>query len=63
MEKGRIIKSRLALMGRTQLWLIAELGKRGIKVSETEFSHILAGRRNGPKAELVLETAYEIVAA
>lgn len=61
--KGREIKARLALIGHTQVWLITQLAERGITVSETELSHILAGRRTGPKAEKVITVSYEIVFA
>lgn len=59
--EGRIIKARLAIMGKSQRWLIDEIARRGVTVSETEFSHIMAGRRTGPKAEMVLAIAKEIV--
>lgn len=60
--EGRVIKSRLALMGKTQRWLVGELAKRyGINTTPQELNNIFAGRRFGRKAETVMAAAYEIV--
>ena len=45
----------------TYAWLINELDKRGLLVSNTELSDILNGRRRGGKAVEVINMAVEVL--
>lgn len=55
------IKVRLAELGRTQVDLIPELAKRGVKVSPTELSYAVRGISQTPKSGKILSAANEIV--
>lgn len=43
------------------MWLINELAKRNIRTDKTEMSSVIAGTRTGPKADLLIKTAREII--
>lgn len=45
----------------TQTWLINMLEKAGVHTDKTELSSILAGRRKGPKVEIVIIKSLEIL--
>lgn len=57
----RQIKTSLCELGLTQVWLINELAKRNIRTDKTEMSSVIAGTRTGPKADLLIKTAREII--
>ena len=57
----RPIKTSLCELGLTQVWLINELAKRNIRTDKTEMSSVIAGTRTGPKADLLIKTAREII--
>ena len=57
----RQIKTALCELGLTQVWLINELAKRNIRTDKTEMSSVIAGTRTGPKADLLIKTAKEII--
>lgn len=56
------IRERLTKIGKTQVWLILELQKRGIVVQPPEMSAIVRGVNTYPKATKVLEMSNEIIA-
>ena len=55
------IKQRLVAQNRKQTWLIFQLRDRGVSISPSQLSGILSGVVIGPKADLVLSTADEIL--
>lgn len=55
------IKVSLCELGLTQVWLIGELAKRGIKTDKFEMSAVLSNSRTGPKADLIIKTSQEII--
>lgn len=57
------IKHKLAEFGLTQVWLIQQLGRANVPTDKSEISSILAGTRNGAKAETLLKMSESIIAA
>lgn len=57
-EKVRILLSKYCL---TYAWLINELDKQDIAVSNSEMSDILSCRRRGEKAVTVIDKSIEIL--
>lgn len=55
------IKERLKELGKTQVWLIFELRKRGIEVQPPLMSSIINGVYTYPQATVVLEVCNEIL--
>ena len=55
------IKDRMEALGVTQVDMILELQKRGMKVSPPMMSQILRGVYNFPKGEKVLKVCEEIL--
>ena len=55
------IKARLAELGRTQVDVISELKKRGIVVSDSNFSRALNNRWQSQTADLICEEADRII--
>jgi len=55
------IRERMKALGKTQVWLILELQKRGIVVQPPEMSQILSGVNTYPKAKKVLEVSNNIL--
>lgn len=55
------IKARLAILGKTQVWLIGELAKRGEKVNAPELSNYRSGAITTPKGERVLAMCDQIL--
>ena len=51
MAERENIRSRLKKHQLTQVWLINQLGLRGIVTDKTEMSSVLAGTRSGSKAD------------
>ena len=56
------IRERLKTLGKTQVWLILELQKRGLVVQPPEMSAILQGVITYPKAMHVLTMSNQILA-
>lgn len=56
------IRERLEALGKTQVWLILELQKRGVIVQPPEMSAILRGVNTYPKAIKVLDVSNTILA-
>ena len=54
MAERENIRSRLKKHQLTQVWLINQLGLRGIVTDKTEMSSVLAGTRSGSKASTEL---------
>lgn len=55
------IRDRLKALGKTQVWLILELQKRGLVVQPPEMSSILRGVNTYPKAKKVLKVSDAIL--
>lgn len=55
------IKVSLCELGKTQVWLIGELAKKGIKTNKFEMSAVISGSRTGPKAESIIKTSQKII--
>lgn len=55
------IKVRLVELGKSQVDLIPELAKKGIKANPTELSYAIRGKSQTPKSEKILSAANEIV--
>ncbi len=55
------IKDRLKKLGKTQVWLIFELRKRGIEVQPPLLSSIINGVYTYPQAQRVLKVCDEIL--
>lgn len=55
------IKSRLDSLGKSQVWLLKELRKRGINTQPPQLSNIINGIYTYPKAQLVGKTCDEII--
>lgn len=55
------VRNRLKKHSLTQVWLIQQLGLRGIVTDKTELSSVLAGTRNGAKAEAIVDLAHDIL--
>lgn len=45
----------------TQVWLINQLGLRGIVTDKTEMSSVLAGTRSGSKTDAIIELSHDIL--
>lgn len=56
-----LIKDRLKALGKTQVWLVLELQKRGIVVQPQHLCSMINGISTYPKAKLVLQTSDEIL--
>ena len=56
-----LIKDRLKALGKTQVWLVLELQKRGIVVQPQHLCSMISGVSTYPKAKLVLQTSDEIL--
>lgn len=60
--EGRIsIRERLQKHSLSYVWLIAQLGNRGVKTDKTEMSSVVAGTRTGDKADSIIQTANSII--
>ena len=55
------IRTRISNNRLSHTWLIYQLHRRGIETDKTEFSAFLAGTRKGPKADMVIEAAVDIL--
>ena len=57
------IKSKLIALGKSQVWLLKELRKRGYNVQPPQLSNILNGVYTYPKANVILGECDKILAA
>lgn len=55
------IKDRIKTLGKTQVWLIFELRKRGIEIQPPLMSSIINGVYTYPQAQRVLKVCDEIL--
>ena len=55
------IRSKISTNRLSHTWLIYQLKRRGIEIDKSEFSSYLAGTRKGPKADMVIEAANDIL--
>ena len=55
------IKNRLDALGKTQVWLLIELRKRGVLTQPPQLCNIINGIYTYPKAQLVGKTCDEIL--
>ncbi len=55
------IKDKIAANRLTQVWLIKQLGDRGLTSDKYELSSILAGTRNGAKCEEIIRRSLDIL--
>jgi len=55
------IKDRIKALGKTQVWLIFELRKRGIEIQPPLMSSIINGVYTYPQAQRVLKVCDEIL--
>lgn len=55
------IKERLKALGKTQVWLILELRKRGVEVQPPLMSSIINGVYTYPQAQRVLKVCDEVL--
>lgn len=55
------IKDRLKKLGKTQVWLILELRKRGVEIQPPLMSSIINGVYTYPQAQRVLKVCDEIL--
>lgn len=60
-RKRTEIKRRLSNYRLSQVWLIHQLAKRGLKTDKTELSSVLSGSRVGAKAEYLLNMCVDVL--
>lgn len=61
MTEREDIRRRLKKHQLTQVWLINQLGLRGIVTDKTEMSSVFAGTRSGSKADAIIELSHDIL--
>lgn len=61
MEKRENIRERLRKHSLSYVWLINQLRIRGIVTDKTEMSSVISGVRKGAKADMIVETANDIL--
>lgn len=62
MTRRLAIKETLWRNHLTNVWLVAQLEKCGMEVSQTEFSQALTGARQNVKSEMIIDRALEVLA-
>ena len=55
------LKARLEALGKTQVWLLIELRKRGMVTQPPQLSNIINGLYTYPKAKAVMEMCNLII--
>ena len=55
------IKERLTQIGKSQVWLLRMLRKRGVNVQPPQLSNIINGNYTYPKAQAVLEICNNVL--
>ena len=58
---GAKLKAELALIDKSQMWLLDQLAGVGIKLDKYTLSKMIRGVYKSPKAELVLSTSEQII--
>lgn len=61
MEERNNIRERLRKHNLSFVWLIGQLSLRGIVTDKTEMSSVIAGVRNGTKADAIIQVSHEIL--
>lgn len=61
MEERDNIRERLRRYKLSFTWLISQLALRGIVTDKTEMSSVIAGTRNGAKADSIIQVSSEIL--
>lgn len=61
MEERVDIRERLRKHNLSYVWLITQLRMRGVVTDKTEMSSVVAGARNGAKAEKIIQTATAVL--
>ncbi len=56
------IKERLAVLRKSQVWLLDALRERGVEIQPPQLCNIINGRYTYPKAKVVLEECEKILA-
>lgn len=62
MEELNAIRERLKKHCLSFVWLIFQLGQRGIATDKTEVSSVFAGTRKGAKADSIIQATEGILA-
>lgn len=62
MEELNAIRERLKKHRLSFVWLIFQLGQRGIVTDKTEVSSVFAGTRKGAKADSIIQATEGILA-
>lgn len=55
------IRFRLQKHNLSYVWLISQLRLRGVVTDKTEMSSVMAGARNGAKADTIIQTAAAVL--
>ena len=55
------IKERLSQLGKSQVWLLLELRKKGINTNPPQLSNIINGLYTYPKATLIMTECLKII--
>ena len=61
MEERTNIRERLRKHNLSYVWLISQLRLRGVVTDKTEMSSVMAGARNGAKADTIIQTAASVL--
>ena len=61
MEERTNIRERLPKHNLSYVWLISQLRLRGVVTDKTEMSSVMAGARNGAKADTIIQTAAAVL--
>lgn len=61
MEERANIRERLRKHNLSYVWLISQLRLRGVVTDKTEMSSVMAGARNGAKADTIIQTAAAVL--
>lgn len=61
MEERDAIRMRLKSHRLSFVWLIFQLGQRGIATDKTEVSSVFAGSRKGEKADSIIQESIKIL--
>ena len=61
MDKIQEIRNRLRDFRLSQMWLLQQLGNRGVETDKFELSSVLAGSRAGANGEKIITLSLEIL--
>ena len=59
--RGARLKADLALINKTQLWLMNELAEVGIKIDKFSLSKVINGVYQTPRSEMILAASEQII--